>query len=889
MTLSLIYDKGTVRIDGDVRVPYSSWDPRVRAYRAMALYYKDIVDYLEHSDVEYVDRVMDLIPCPQLTCELGLWDYQAKALDAWLRADKRGTIVLPTGAGKTVIAMKAISSLNTPTIVVVPTLDLVEQWRRRLASEFGVEVGVYGGGQRTLEALTVSTYDSAYLLTERLGNRFEFVVFDECLPHDTLIATEFGWMKIGNFVKRFEGGERIRVMSFNSTKQSYLYPSEVHVTPPKRVLELETESGRKLRCSYDHLLLTPNGYVPADEARRVGLSSVAPYAMDKRLIECRILGHLFGDGYLAVNGSAGFSGDPRDLEKIKHELSLLGLSSSKISSRETRSEVKTRRGERARILGSSNELHASRKAFGYFMKIGAPVGEKATVSFGIPRRVLEASQREKAEFLASLMGSNGDKLQPRRDSSSFCAVRLRLYKLEALRQNALQYAAQLKSLFEDLGILISQIKVDPGNVCKAGGETIKVTLTIANSTRNLMRFLERVGYRYNREKETTASQILTYLKIKCKVLKERAKPYREVMKLRKKGLGRIKIAKKLGLPPYLVCEWLHRCASFGLPHERIKFDEWRRLSTDDEIIYEDLIGKVEVGEEPLFDLTVPTTHNYVAEGYIVHNCHHLPSPGYSQIAEMFASPCRMGLTATYEREDGLHEKLPRLVGGKVYELSPSALAGRYLAPYTVERVYVDLTPEEEAEYQKWHAVFKNYLEKRGIVIRRPKDFRYLVLQSGRDPGAREALLARNKALRIALSSSSKVEALREILAGKLEERVLVFTQHNELVHRISREFLIPFITHKTPKDERVDILNGFRSGRYRAVVTSKVLDEGIDIPDATVAVILSGTGSAREFVQRLGRVLRKREGKIARLVEIVSRGTVETGISRRRRRPRAVK
>jgi len=66
------------------------------------------------------------------------------------------------------------------------------------------------------------------------------------------------------------------------------------------------------------------------------------------------------------------------------------------------------------------------------------------------------------------------------------------------------------------------------------------------------------------------------------------------------------------------------------------------------------------------------------------------------------------------------------------------------------------------------------------------------------------------------------------------------------------------------------VLKGFKDGKYRAVVTSKVLDEGIDVPDASLGVIVSGTGSSREFIQRLGRLLRKSHGKEkARLIEIV--------------------
>ena len=89
------------------------------------------------------------------------------------------TIVLPTGAGKTIVAVGAIGKLQVPTLVVVPTLDLVEQWKGTLAGEFGIEIGVFGGGDNLLKPLTVSTYDSAYLRAVELGNRFGLVVFDE--------------------------------------------------------------------------------------------------------------------------------------------------------------------------------------------------------------------------------------------------------------------------------------------------------------------------------------------------------------------------------------------------------------------------------------------------------------------------------------------------------------------------------------------------------------------------------------------------------------------------------------------------------------------------------------------------------------------------------------
>ncbi len=190
------------------------------------------------------------------------------------------------------------------------------------------------------------------------------------------------------------------------------------------------------------------------------------------------------------------------------------------------------------------------------------------------------------------------------------------------------------------------------------------------------------------------------------------------------------------------------------------------------------------------------------------------------------------------------------------------------------------------EYEKYHSIFTDYLTKNRITLNTPIQFQRLVMRSGRDPEARRALLARNRALKVAFNSESKIDKLEEILRENRNERVIIFTQHNDLVYRISRRFLIPFITHTTNKEERHTVLELFNSGEYWAVVTSKVLDEGIDVPEASLGIILSGTGSLREFVQRLGRVLRKKTDRDAKLIEIVSSETTEVNTSSRRRRGR---
>ena len=267
--------------------------------------------------------------------------------------------------------------------------------------------------------------------------------------------------------------------------------------------------------------------------------------------------------------------------------------------------------------------------------------------------------------------------------------------------------------------------------------------------------------------------------------------------------------------------------------------------------------------------------------------HHLGAPGYRSIAEQLASPFRLGLTATIEREDNMHKEFPRLVGGVVFEAQSSDLAkAKHLASYEIERRQVNMWPEELEEYKRSFGIYQTSLLKLGLRMNLPIAFHKLIMMSGRSPIARQAILARNKAMDIALNSKSKLEELKQILSDNKGIKLIIFTQHNKLVYEISDRFLIPCITHKSSKIERQDTLQGFRDGRYTAIVTSKVLDEGVDVPDAELGIILSGTGSSREFIQRLGRLLRpKRDSnRKAKLIEIVSADTRETGTSAKRKR-----
>jgi superfamily II DNA or RNA helicase len=268
-------------------------------------------------------------------------------------------------------------------------------------------------------------------------------------------------------------------------------------------------------------------------------------------------------------------------------------------------------------------------------------------------------------------------------------------------------------------------------------------------------------------------------------------------------------------------------------------------------------------------------------------CHHLPGPTYATAAVGSIAPFRLGLTATPERADGQEVMLPELIGPVVYRREIKQLAGEFLAEYRTERLYVELAPEEQEQYQRARDVYRRFVEERRISLGGPHGWQRFIQESCRSPEGRAAFQAYREQKRLALAAPAKLRTLEQLLDRHRADRLLVFTYDNATVYLIARRFLVPAITHQTRTRERRAILDRFHSGEYPVLVTSQVLNEGVDVPAANVGIILSGTGSIREHVQRLGRLLRKHGDKQAMLYEVVTRGTAEEFTSDRRRQHHA--
>jgi superfamily II DNA or RNA helicase len=264
-------------------------------------------------------------------------------------------------------------------------------------------------------------------------------------------------------------------------------------------------------------------------------------------------------------------------------------------------------------------------------------------------------------------------------------------------------------------------------------------------------------------------------------------------------------------------------------------------------------------------------------------CHHLPGPTYGLAATCAIAPFRLGLTATPERADNAHERLDQLIGPIVYRREITQLRGRFLAEYRVETLYVNLSAEERFRYDTCRETYRNFTRDQGIDFRRPGAWGQFLTAAYRSAEGRQAYLAYREQRDLALAAPAKLQLLARLLERHNGDRVLVFTENNATVYDIARRFLVPVITHQTRTKERREVLLRFNAGTYPIVATSKVLNEGVNVPEANVAVVLSGSGSVREHVQRLGRILRKSGDKEAILYEVITRGTTEEFTSSRRR------
>jgi superfamily II DNA or RNA helicase len=271
---------------------------------------------------------------------------------------------------------------------------------------------------------------------------------------------------------------------------------------------------------------------------------------------------------------------------------------------------------------------------------------------------------------------------------------------------------------------------------------------------------------------------------------------------------------------------------------------------------------------------------------VVDECHHFGVGMRDEILAMCVAERRLGLTATLPVDVGALGRIQSLIGPPVFELSIGDLQGSYLADLDVYVLQLDLNLPERMAYEREMAAYRLVYApfRKACSGASYLDWIRFASRTEEGRGALQGFLAAKKILAMC---EAKSKTLSLLLERHWAEKTLIFTADTEVAYRISRDHLIMPITADIGRKERERMLARLREGSIRALVSCRVLNEGVDVPDAEVAVILGGAHGAREHVQRVGRVLRPSPGKRAVVYELVCRGTIETRQSMKRSLPLA--
>lgn len=235
-------------------------------------------------------------------------------------------------------------------------------------------------------------------------------------------------------------------------------------------------------------------------------------------------------------------------------------------------------------------------------------------------------------------------------------------------------------------------------------------------------------------------------------------------------------------------------------------------------------------------------------GLIVYDeVHLLPAPIFKMTADLQARR-RLGLTATLVREDGKEGDVFSLIGPKRFDAPWKEIEAQgYIAPAACYEVRVDLPDEERLQY---------------------------------------AISEQDDRYRIAATSPVKIPVITRLLKKHAGEPTLIIGQYLDQIHTVADALNVPIITGETPVDEREVLFNKFRNGEIATLVVSKVANFSIDLPEASVAIQISGSyGSRQEEAQRLGRLLRpKADGRSASFYTLIARDTIDQDFAQNRQR-----
>lgn len=506
-----------------------------------------------------------------------------------------------------------------------------------------------------------------------------------CLPSDSRISLPFGtWKKISDIEKNWDDEE---VVFFDAEKK--LVKSSNVVMFMKRfenekLIELVTESGREIRVTEDHPLLSGGKMVqaknlkkgdelyirsfsgvefenPSDELivsekdicrvldelqiptagnsriqimnllRKLGLNEVR-YSSPKLPVILKLMGFIFGDGCISFTkrkrkGIISFYGKAEDLELIRKDIESLGFRAQNIYTRKRRHKINTYYGISKFSFTEHSLLKASTSLAAFLVTLGTPFGVKTSSPYRVPKWVMKSPLWQKRLFLASFFGA--ELSSPKTvNKYNFVMPQINMNKMESLKENAVEFLNDIRMLLFEFGVKSTYPVVVEGNqYFGKHGKTIGVRLLINSDPQNLINLWESIACEYNKSKFNLSSLATNYIRIKEKIKSERQKARILALEMYKSGKSPYEIReilRKSYVSEHFINHsiWPDRSEDVRVPPDFFSFGEYKKNLVGDGIVF-DKIEKITSLHYKgyVYDFTMnDKNHNFFADNVVVSNC-----------------------------------------------------------------------------------------------------------------------------------------------------------------------------------------------------------------------------------------------------------------------------
>ncbi|AZQ14663.1 DEAD/DEAH box helicase family protein [Halorubrum sp. PV6] len=849
------------------------------------------------------DRDLDVGDPVDVELTTDLRAYQETWVETFLDA-RSGVYVGPPGSGKTVAAIATIAAVGGETLILVPSRELAGQWREELLDHSTVDpadIGEYHGGQKDIRPITIATYQIAGMDRHRAlfdSRKWGLICFDECLTGDTIVETPSGRTTFDELDERYELEDGwttdidLSVRTFNRERGTYRFTPITGIYKSTAPVErIETRQGYPITATprHTHFVFDPGS---ARISKQKGVSEgdfiVRPQTESKKYTEtnalslasAELLGWFLGDGHRDRHGHAKFS----FARKKREQISILEDLCNRIEL------------DYSVFENSRGDLTLWSKRFADTLPWDIPSGSKAE-RVTVPRDAYGWHPDQVGALLRGLFDAEGS----------------------VDKKGRIQLNTISERLAKDVVLLLQHLRI-PSKCLNLDRDSPHSDLfRILIASRYGVLFSEKVGFRLQYKSErisvgktpATGVPVGTYLKrIKddVELSNEQIADMTDVSKQTigdvirgKNRLGQQHLSSLAeGLRKYAQTDPIsinamredsnityaeigdkldvstsHAYTLVGRGNERtVKVIGERdrdcrrkaaahadRLDRLADLQLVEVTSVTKKGVETVYDFET-RDHTFVADGYLTHNCHHITAPVFSRSAEL-QTRHRLGLSATPVRETGSEEEIYTLIGRPI----GADWDELFDAGFVQE-------PEVEIRYVPW-----------------------------RDEMARNEYASADgrERRRLAAENPAKIEEIRYLLAAHRDKKALVFIEYLDQGEAIADALGVPFISGETPHHERAALFRQFRDDGADAgpndadagpdgkgsgvdtIVVSRVGDEGIDLPNAEVAIVASGLGgSRRQGSQRAGRTMRPSGSALVYV--LATRGSSEEDFAQRQMR-----